>query len=80
MLEREREGGVERTGAVALRRAAGRTRAVAARSGRLGELDHEVAAAGELLEVVAGDVGVERELLGDLGGGDAAVAASRAKR
>ena len=32
------------------------------------QLDVEVAAARELLEVVAGDVGVQREVLGDLGG------------
>ena len=47
-------------GAVALRRPAGR---LVAR-----ELDVEVAAGRELLEVVAGDVRVEREALGDLGG------------
>ena len=50
-------------GAVALRRPARRLVA--------GELDVEVAAARELLEVVAGDVGVEREPLGDLGRGHA---------
>ena len=49
-----------RGGAVALRRPAGR---LVAR-----ELDVEVAAGRELLEVVAGDVRVEREVLGDLGG------------
>ena len=50
-------------GAVALRRPAGRLVA--------SELDVEVAAARELLEVVAGDVGVQREPLGDLGRGRA---------
>ena len=44
------------------------------------DLDDEVAAAGELLEVVAGDVGVEVEALGHLAGGDAVARASRAKR
>ena len=48
-----------RGGAVALRRPA---RRLVPR-----ELDVEVAAGRELLEVVAGDVGVEREALGDLG-------------
>ena len=54
---------------VALRRATRGARRAVDRG--LGDLDHEVAAAGELLEVVAGDVGVELEVLGDLAGGDA---------
>ena len=61
---------VERTGEVTLRRT---TRgAGAAVVGRAGDLDEEVAAAGELLEVVARDVGVEVEVLGDRARGDAA--------
>ena len=59
VLEREREVGVERTGEVALRRTAGGARRAVDRG--LADLDDEVAAAGELLEVVAGDVGVELE-------------------
>ncbi len=69
VLEGEREGGVERTGAVALRRTTGGTSAAVV--GCTGDLDDEVAAARELLEVVAGDVGVQLEVLGDLGRGDA---------
>ena len=53
------------TDAVVLRRPAG--------AGALGALDGdlEVAAGGQLVEVVAGDVGVQTELLGDLRRGDA---------
>ena len=68
VLEREGERGIERAGEVALRRTARRARGPVDR--RLGDLDEEVAAAGELLEVVAGDVGVEVELLGHRAGGD----------
>ena len=52
-------------GAVVLRRATG--------AGALGPLDGdlEVATGGELVEVVAGDVRVQTELLGDLRRGDA---------
>ena len=71
MLEGEREGGVERAGEVALRRASGRAGCAVGRG--TGDLDHEVAAAGELLEVVAGDIGVELEVLGHRAGGDAGV-------
>ena len=66
MADGQLEGHLGRGDAVALRRPAG-AGAVAAG----GDLD--VAAAGQLVEVVAGDVGVERELLGHLGGGDAGV-------
>ena len=78
VLERERERGVERAGEVALRRTTGGARGAVV--GGLRDLDDEVAAAGELLEVVAGDVGVEVEVLGHLAGGDAVGAASRTKR
>ncbi len=61
--------GVERTGEVALRRPPGRARGAV--DGGLGDLDVQVAPTGELLEVVAGDVGVEVEVLGDRAGGDA---------
>ena len=79
VLERERERRVERTGEVALRRATGGARRAVDRG--LGDLDDEVAAAGELLEVVAGDVGVQLELLGHLAPAvTPAAPASRAKR
>ena len=81
VLEGERERRVERAGEVALRRSAGARGPSPPSPGRLADLDHEVAAAGELLEVVAGDVGVQLEVLGDLAGGDAASApASRTNR
>ena len=78
MAKREREAGVELGGAVPLRRPPGRTGTVGRVPAPHG--DRDVAAAGQLLEVVAGDVGVEREVLGDLRGGDAgrAVAAGAA--
>ena len=60
---RERELRVVGRHAVALRRPA--------RGSMPGELDVEVPAARELLEVVAGDVGVQGEALGDLGRGHA---------
>ena len=78
MLEREREGGVERTGEVALRRTARGAHGGVA--GDPPDLDDEVAAAGELLEVVAGDVGVQLEPLGDLAGGDAGGRRRRGRR
>ena len=64
------EGHLRRRHAVALRWAPG---AGAVASG--GDLD--VAAAGQLVEVVAGHVGVEREALGHLAGGDAGARARR---
>ena len=60
-------------GAVALRRPPG-ARALGSLDG-----DLEVAAGGELVEVVAGDVRVEPELVGDLRGGDA-VCRTRGRR
>ena len=69
VLERECERGVERTGEVALRRPSGG--AHGAVDGRLGDFDHEVAATGELLQVVTGDIRVEFEMLGHRAGGDA---------
>ena len=59
---------------IALRRAAG--------AGTLGTLDGdlEVAAGGEPVEVMTGDVGVQAELLGDLRGGDAVRARGRTGR
>ena len=59
VLGGEREGGVERAGEVALRRTPGGPGRYRRRTPC--HLDDEVAAAGELLEVVAGDVGVELE-------------------
>ena len=64
VLEREREGGVERTARGSASTAA-RRRGPRRRSRGVRDLDDEVAAAGELLEVVAGDVGVQVEALGD---------------
>ena len=61
-------GGVERAGEVALRRSAGGARGTVDRG--LGDLDDEVAATRELLEVVTGDIGVELEALGHRAGGD----------
>ena len=78
VLERERERGVERAGQVALRRTPAARALPSSRRGAIST--DEVAAAGELLEVVAGDVGVQLEVLGDLAGGDARSPASRTKR
>ena len=55
-------------------------RPTGARPAVAGDGDLEVAAAGQLVEVVAGHVGVQVEALGDLGGGDAVVGCSWAKR
>jgi hypothetical protein len=60
---REVQRCVELAGAIALRRPA--------RSLVASELDGQIPAGGQLLEMVAGDVGMEVEPLGDLGGGDA---------
>ena len=65
----ELEAHLRRRDPVALRRAAGAR-------GRAPGGDLEVAAAGQLVEVVAGDVGVEVEPLGHLGGRDAAASSS----
>ncbi len=67
VLEGEREGGVERSGEVALRRTAGGADRLVAR--RPSDLDVEVPATGQLLQVVTGHVGVQREPFRDLGGG-----------
>ena len=64
MADRELERHLGRRDPVALRRPAGAARPVRP----VGHLD--VAAAGELVEVVAGHVGVQVEALGHLGGGD----------
>src|SRR6266536_423229 len=60
---REVQRRVELPGPVPLRRAAGGLVS--------GQLDRQVAARGQLLEVMTGDVGMEIEALGNLGGGDA---------
>ena len=69
VLERQRERRIERPGPIVLRRAPGGARHAV--GGGTGDLDHEVAATGELLEVVAGDVGVQLEVLGHGTRGDA---------
>ena len=66
VADRHLEGHLGRRDAVALRRPPGPGAAAAG-----GDLD--VAAAGQLVEVVPGDVGVQGELLGHLGGRDTGV-------